>query len=272
MKKIEFDIDKYKRIIDKPKKKFAPNTPEVNSMNEHASKMRQIDLQNRNEILPKVSNITYPVNGIDENSSVNVIVYVDQNAEKYFKYCEHTFVNWCNNKKYTLSVVRHENDLNLYITWKKIQLLRNALYRNTHDIVAIVDADIIINNSFLDIKQYLKPNKYMYASSDYGNGQSVINAGFMFMINNNYSKKLIDLVWKKRNSEYGFKLFHEQSVISILYTQGYFDIIEVLDTRSVNSCWLDDRHNRPDNNVYHFMGRSLEEKIHYVKSHFDIQD
>lgn len=272
MKKIEFDIDKYKRIIDKPKKKFVPNKPEVNSINEHAYKMRQIDLQNRNETLTRVSSIIYPVNGIDENSSVNVIVYVDQNAEKYFKYCEHTFVNWCNNKKYTLSVVRSENKLKAYITWNKIQLLRNALYRKSHDVVAIVDADIIINNSFLDIKQYLKPNKYIYISSDGDNGYSIVNTGFMFAITNDYSRKFLDEVWKHRSGEYAHKPYHEQTIISRLYTRGYFDIIEVLDMRAINSFWMDDKYNRPNNNVYHFMGRSLEDKINYVKRHFDIYD
>jgi len=272
MKKHIFSSDKYKQLINKPKKTFVPNTPEVDYMNEYSSKMRQIDLQNRKELVTTESKTLFPINGIDENSSVKVIVYVDKNAERYFKYCEHTFINWCNNKKYALSVTRYENKLNSHITWNKIQLLRNALYRNTHDIVVIVDADVIINNCFLDIKKYLKPNKYIYIASDGDNGDSIVNTGFMFVIKNDYSKKFLDTVWKQRNGEYSFKPHHEQTVISRLYSQGYFDIIEVLDMRTVNSFWMDDKYNRPNNNVYHFMGRTLEDKINYVKRHFDIYD
>jgi hypothetical protein len=270
MKKYLSNSDKYGWLKNKSNKIFIPNKPEVNSMNNYYAKMHQIDLENRIDTVASESTPIFPVNGIDEDSSVKVIVYVDNVAYSYFKYCENAFVNWCDNKKYKLSIVRNENRLNLHVTWNKIQLLRNALYRNTHDMVVIVDADVIINNSFLDIKQYLKPNKYIYMSSDGDNGNSVVNTGFIFAITNDYSKKFSDDVWKKRNGEYSFKQYHEQTVISQLYHQGYFDIIEVLDMRAVNSFWLDDKFNRSDNNVYHFMGRPLEEKIKYVKRHFDI--
>lgn len=264
--------ERYSQIKQKRKREFVPNKPEVDSMNVAASKLSEIDMDGGYDTFVEPLDIKFPINGIDESSSVNVIVYADQNAEQYFRYCEPTFVNWCNNKNYTLSIIREEYTLNTHISWNKIKLLRDSLHNGTFDIVVVVDADVIINNPFLDIKQYIKPNKHIYMSTDGENGSSLVNSGFIFTINNEYSKQFIDVVWKERHGEYSFKYFHEQTVISLLYNNGYFDIIELLDMRAVNSFWADDKYNMPTNNVYHFMGRSLEDKIKYAKNHFNIQD
>ena len=267
MKPIQTNIDKYKKIINKPKKQFIPNKTDVDLLNTLALEWQRginsggsIDYKHKNNS-----------NGEYDKYRVNIMVYVDSNADKYFKYCEYTFVEWCNNMGYTLTIVRKENNLNSYVTWKKIDLLREAVVKKTHDIVAIVDADVIINNTELDLKSYIKRDKLIYASSDGENGNSVVNTGFLFVLCSDETERFLDNLWKQRNGKYANKPYHEQTVISEMYTSGYYNIIEVLGMRELNSFYLDDKYNRPNNNVYHFMARSLKHKVDYVKSHFNIK-
>lgn len=269
MKQIQTKIDKYKKIVNKPKKQFIPNKPEVDLMNtESLERSKNINLNKH--ITHKNKNLKYS-NEIYGKYTVNVIVYADKNANEYFRYCEHTFKEWCNNMGYTLTIVKKESDLNSHITWKKIDLLREAVIKKTHDIVAIVDADIVINNTELDLKSYIIQDKLIYASSDGENGNSVINTGFMFVLCNGEVEKFLDNVWKQRNGKYANKPYHEQTVISQMYKSNYRNIIEVLGMREINSFYLDDKYNRPNNNVYHFMARSLKCKVDYVKSHFNVE-
>lgn len=270
MKKIETNVDKYKKIIGKPKKKFVPNKPDVDSMNSLSLETQKI-INDTKEIKIINTKYKYP-NALYEKYKVNIIVYVNNEADQYFKYCEPTFIEWCNNMGYILSVIRKENNLSSHITWKKIDLLREVVNKGYYDIVAIVDADIIINNVGMDLTSYIKDGKSIYASSDGENGNSVINTGFMFVLCNEESKKFLDNVWKQRNGKYANKAYHEQTVISEMYRSGYYNIIEVLDMREINSFYLDDKYNRPNNNVYHFMARPTEHKVYYAKSHFDIKD
>lgn len=268
MKQIQTNIDKYKKIVNKPKKQFIPNKPDVDLMNNLALE-KQREINNGGSIDYKNKNNS---NGEYDKYRVNIIVYVDRIANEYFKYCEHTFVEWCDNMGYTLTIVRKKNNLTSHVTWKKIDLLREAVTKKTHDIVAIVDADIIINNTELDLKSYIKRDKLIYASSDGENGNSVINTGFMFVLCSDETERFLDNLWKQRNGKYANKQYHEQTVISEMYKSGYYNIIEVLGMREVNSFHLDDKYNKPNNNVYHFMARPLEYKVYYVKSHFNIKD
>jgi len=203
------------------------------------------------------------------NEKTCVLVFADEQAESYFKYCLPEYQKWCSNKNYTLKIFK-ENKTNSAPMWMKIKLLYDELENNEFQIIIVMDADMIINNLNLDLNSFLKPDKDIYICKNEDNGGEYLNTGSIMIKNTENSKQFINEVWGEHNNEYANKYWWEQTIVNKLYSEKYSSVIEPLGMRDINSHWQCDKINHPKNNIYHFMARDKADKVVYVKTHFNI--
>jgi|LakMenE18May11ns_1017448.scaffolds.fasta_scaffold9931005_6 hypothetical protein len=197
--------------------------------------------------------------------SVCINVYADATIEPYFNLCLPFFKKWTINMNYDFNRF-YKNTFDCHPAWLKIYYLIKTLNTKKYDIVCSFDADIIINNSNIDIYSFLKPDKDIYICKNGGNGGDLLNSGVILTKYSDRSINFLNKVWSEHDKEYKNKQFWEQEIINQLYGKYHY-MIEVLENRALNSYGDDNLDSQPYNNVYHFMGKPLQEKVKFVENY-----
>ena len=197
-----------------------------------------------------------------------IITFADENVLSYFKYCYPILKKWCNNMNYDLKVFSKNHTESTH-HWMKIYYLLEVLKQNNYNLICFLDADIVINNMHLDLTTFLVDDKDIYICKNGWNGGELLNTGSILIKNTKNSLEFLEQVWSKHNGEYSNNYWHEQSIVNQLYGKYHY-MIKPLEMRDLNSYGDDDIINAPNNNLYHFMAKSLDRKIEYVKNHINI--
>ena len=196
---------------------------------------------------------------------VCINVFADAAAEPYFNLCLPFFKKWTKNMSYDFNHFC-KNNFDCNPSWMKIYYLIETLNTKKYDIVCAFDADIIINNLYIDLCTFLKDGKDIYICKNGGNGGDLLNGGVIMVRYNCESINFLNRVWLEHNKDYKNRPFFEQEIINQLYGKYHY-MIEPLETRILNSHGDDNLDSQPHNNVYHFMAKPLHEKVKFVENY-----
>jgi len=104
------------------------------------------------------------------------------------------------------------------ITWYKPHLIKQILLDNPDcDYVVFLDIDAVVTNHSKKIESFLNQDFSIIMTKDYG--PSLVNAGVMFVKNDNFSIKYMDDWWSicEEFPQYKTGLWHDQTCIGLLY-------------------------------------------------------
>jgi hypothetical protein len=104
------------------------------------------------------------------------------------------------------------------ITWYKPHLIKEVLLNNRDcDYVVFLDIDAVITNHEKKIEDFLNLDFSIMMTKDYG--PSLVNAGVMFVKNDDFSLNFMDDWWSicEEYPQYKTGLWHDQTCIGLLY-------------------------------------------------------
>lgn len=145
----------------------------------------------------------------------NNVSYAKYTVEVNKKYCEkHGYQYYV--EKDTKKIINALEGRS--ITWYKPHLIKDVFISVPDaDYVLFLDIDAVITNHEKKIEDYLQDDASIMMTQDYG--PSLVNAGVMFVKNDEYSKYFIDNWWSicEEYPQYKTGLWHDQTCIGLLY-------------------------------------------------------
>lgn len=154
----------------------------------------------------------------------------------------------------------------LHPAWSKIWIFHHIVDYKSYDYIWVLDIDIVILNYNIDIRQYIprfEKLEHIICSINGANGGSLLNTGSII-----YNPHAINAVLQSLKFHFNEKTidelnkpFWEQDFINQLYDK-IPDRFTILGMNDINSYWY-----QPDPNqlLFHFMARSLDDKIQIAK-------
>ena len=135
--------------------------------------------------LKKISQIPYQHSKIAiitlETRDLNLLPFHNKNVKDY-----------CNNNNYDYFFFKnYENELELPIYWKKIQLVKEFLETTQYDYVVWMDSDTIICKPDIRLEQIILPDKSIYIGNHFPSIISHYNAGFFIIQNNHIGRQFL---------------------------------------------------------------------------------
>lgn len=145
------------------------------------------------------------------------------NNVPYAKFTKEINKKYCDNHGY---IYINENDTKKIITllegrsitWYKPHLIKDVLNSIPDvDYVLFLDIDAVITNHDKKIEDFITSDFSIMMTNDYG--PSLVNAGVMFVKNDDFSKKFLDDWWQicEEYPQYKTGLWHDQTCIGLLH-------------------------------------------------------
>lgn len=145
----------------------------------------------------------------------NNVPYAKFTKEINKKYCDkhgYLYINENDTKK-IITLLEGRS-----ITWYKPHLIKDVLNLIPDvDYVLFLDIDAVITNHDKKIEDFITSDFSIMMTNDYG--PSLVNAGVMFLKNDDFSKKFLDDWWQicEEYPQYKTGLWHDQTCIDLLY-------------------------------------------------------
>lgn len=156
-------------------------------------------------------------------------------------------------------------------SWSKIIHSIDILTSKQYDYIFYLDADAAVINQTIKIESIIADMKGDISFSENGwNGGELINAGSFIVSKNGIDilKEMIKLVNNQEMLSKKYQFPWEQSIINKIYSEGNFKI-DVFPMNKINSYWLYDINSNDGQFIYHFMARSLKEKVVIAKALYE---
>ena len=114
------------------------------------------------------------------------IITLETRDLKLLPYHNKNITDYCKQYNYDYFFINnYENDLELPIYWKKIQLVKEFLETTNYDYVIWMDSDTIICKPDIRLEQIVLPDKSIFIGNHYPLMRHNYNAGFFIIKNNN---------------------------------------------------------------------------------------
>ncbi|MEG3439742.1 hypothetical protein V0288_21620 [Pannus brasiliensis CCIBt3594] len=153
--------------------------------------------------------------------------------------------------------------------WGKIFATIELLKIDKYTHIFCLDADAVVLNRSIKLESIIAKMRTAIAFSENGkNGGGLINTG-AFIVNPQAIEILEQCVRlaEEEMRDRKMNVYHEQDVIAKMYAEGLE--MDIFPMNEMNSYWLYDIHANDGQFIYHFMGRSLEEKTQIAKDLFE---
>jgi galactosyl transferase GMA12/MNN10 family len=186
----------------------------------------------------------------------------------YSKYSTEINKMYCNQHGYSYLELPTVKTNEYAPQWSKIFQVKDVLKTGEFTHIFFLDADAIIINRNKKLEDVIDKMKTFIAFSENGlNGGELINTGaFICTIDAVEILEECIRISEKDMQEKKFGYWHEQSIINDMYKNGIK--MDVFPMNEINSHWIYYEENE-NQFVYHFMARSISDKIKIAKYLFE---
>jgi len=161
----------------------------------------------------------------------NNVPYAKFTTEINKKYCEKHGYEYIieNDTKKIITLLEGRS-----ITWYKPHLIQDVL-KSDIDYVLFLDIDAVVINHNKKIEDFITSDFSIMMTNDYG--PSLVNAGVMFVKNDEYSKNFLKNWWQicEEYPQYKTGLWHDQTCIGLLYERIDKDRFSIVPNHEINS-------------------------------------
>jgi hypothetical protein len=152
-----------------------------------------------------------------------VVAQFYTNNVPYAKYSTEINEKYCNDNSYIYFTVNNTQKIinsldGRSITWYKPHLIKEVFSLHPDvDYILFLDIDAVITDHTKKIEDFITDDFSIMMTRDYG--PSIVNAGVMFIKNDDYSKDFIQKWWDicEEYPQYKTGLWHDQTCIGLLY-------------------------------------------------------
>lgn len=152
-----------------------------------------------------------------------VVAQFYTNNVPYAKYSTEINEKYCNDNSYIYFTVNDTRKIinsldGRSITWYKPHLIKEVFSLHPDvDYILFLDIDAVITDHTKKIEDFITDDFSIMMTRDYG--PSMVNAGVMFIKNDDYSKDFIQKWWDicEEHPQYKTGLWHDQTCIGLLY-------------------------------------------------------
>ena len=152
-----------------------------------------------------------------------VVAQFYTNNVPYAKYSTKINEKYCNDNSYIYFTINNSQKIissldGRSITWYKPHLIKEVLSIHPDvDYILFLDIDAVITDHSKKIEDFISNDFSIMMTQDYG--PSMVNAGVMFVKNDNFSIDFMDKWWEicEEYPQYKTGLWHDQTCIGLLY-------------------------------------------------------
>ena len=165
---------------------------------------------------------------INNRSNICICMWYDDGVKEYANLAREINKRYCEIHKYDFIYDNERRLKNRDPTWECIPCLLNAMKKNNYEYVVWIDADAFFRvkheNDLMREIINSHNDKYLILSEDI-DGKDIMNAGFMVIKNNEYTRKLLnDIINSDIPECRKYKeIFHEQECICHLYRNNIYN-------------------------------------------------
>ena len=203
---------------------------------------------------------------------ITKICFLQITSPEIYEYSKYSSVinrKYCELHNYDYLELNAINTVEYYPSWSKIFYAKSILESNEYTHVFVLDSDAVVINNNKKIEDVINKMNNSIAFSENGlNGGELINSGSF--IANKDSISILENCIKRSITDMQDQRFNfpwEQKVLTVMYLEGVE--MDIFTMNEINSDWEYDIESNDDQFIYHFMARSVDEKVDVVKTLFE---